>query len=305
MSTAPLSTRPVGDRDGIIRSTLSGAHPRRLACALFALDLVVVLMSAGVIRVLAPGMAPLTAALIVTAVLCVAVTVLVWRISGVREAGFTGPHQWRHLHLLILPTVLACIPLLAGFRPVDALGTLIVGYALTGFMEEALWRGLVLWVLRPTGPLPAVVFGSLLFGASHLANVLFRDSVTLVAAQAVGAFCFGVGYAAIALRIGAIWPLMVMHALSDLFAAVGALPKIPILVGQDIVLLVVGLWLLRGNRVRLDVPDGPNLPRRPRTDLIHRCITGVAPAKLGATQGRALPRTGSGSGPVRPVIAPT
>ena len=125
--------------------------------------------------------------------------------------------------------MLAFIPLLAGFRPVDALATLIVGYALTGFMEEALWRGLVLRVLRPTGPLPAVLFGSLLFGASHLANVLFRDNVTLVAAQAVGAFCFGVGYAAIALRIGTIWPLMVLHALTDLFAAVGALPKIQIL----------------------------------------------------------------------------
>ena len=257
MSDAPLLTRPVGDRDGVVRSTLSGAHPRPLACALFAVDLIIVVTSAVVIRLVAPGMSSLTAALIVTAVLAVVVTILVWRLSGFREAGFTGPRNWRNLHLLILPTVLAFIPLLAGFRPVDALATLIVGYALTGFMEEALWRGLVLRVLLPTGPLPAVLFGSLLFGASHLANVLFRDNVTLVAAQAVGAFCFGVGYAAIALRIGTIWPLMVLHALTDLFAAVGALPKIPILVGQDIVLLIVGLWLLRGNRAHQDVPDGP------------------------------------------------
>jgi membrane protease YdiL (CAAX protease family) len=126
-------------------------------------------------------------------------------------------------------------------------------------MEEALWRGLVLRVPRPTGPLPAVLFGSLLFGASHLSNVLFRDSVTLVAAQALGAVCFEVGYAVIALRIGTIWPLMVLHTLTDLFAAVGALPKIPILAGQDIVLLIVELWLLRGNRARQSVPDGPTL----------------------------------------------
>ena len=84
----------------------------------------------------------MSAALIVTAVLAVVVTVLVWRVSGFRDAGFTAPRDWRNLHLLILPTVLAFIPLLAGFRPVDALATLIVGYALTGFMEEALWRGL-------------------------------------------------------------------------------------------------------------------------------------------------------------------
>ena len=49
---------------------------------------------------------------------------------------------------------------------------------------------------------------------------------------------------------------MVLHALTDLFAAVGALPKIPILVGQDIILLIVGLWL-RENRARQDLPDGP------------------------------------------------
>ena len=246
MST-PLLERPVGDRHGVIGSTVSGAHPRRLACALLAVDVVIVVVSAAVIRIVAPGVPPLTAALIVTAVLAVVVTVLVWRLSGFRAAGFAGPRRWRNLHLLILPTVLAFVPLLAGFRPVDALATLIVGYALTGFMEEALWRGLVLRVLRPTGALPAVLVGSLLFGAAHLPNVLFRDSVGLVAAQAVGAFCFGVGYAAIALRIGTIWPLMVLHALTDLFAAVGALPKIPILVGQDVILLIVGLWLLRSN----------------------------------------------------------
>ena len=247
MPAAPLLTRSVRDRDGVVRSTVSGAHPRRLAWALLALDFVIVLTSVAVIRVVAPGTSALTSALIVTAVLAVVVTVLVWRFSGFREAGFTGPRSWRNLHLLILPTVLTFIPLLAGFRPVDALATLIVGYALTGFMEEALWRGLVLRVLRPTGPLPAALFGSLLFGAAHLSNVLFRDSVTLVVAQAVGATCFGVGYAAMALRIGTIWPLMLLHTLTDLFAAVGALPKIPILVGQDIVLLVFGLWLLRGS----------------------------------------------------------
>ena len=67
MSAAPLLTRPVGDRDGVVRSTMSGAYPRRLACVLLALDLVVVVTSAVVIRVVAPGMSSLTAALIVTA----------------------------------------------------------------------------------------------------------------------------------------------------------------------------------------------------------------------------------------------
>src|SRR6478609_120438 len=114
MSDAPLLTRPVGDRDGVVRWTLSDTHPGRLACVLLALDLVIVVASAVVIRGVAPGMSSLTAALIVTAVLAVVVTILVWRISGFREAGFTGPRTWRNLHLLILPTVLAFIPLRIG-----------------------------------------------------------------------------------------------------------------------------------------------------------------------------------------------
>jgi hypothetical protein len=45
---------------------------------------------------------------------------------------------------------------------------------------------------------------------------------------------------------------MVLHMLTDLFAAVGALPKIPILVGQDVVLLVFGLLVLRRGSGRAD-----------------------------------------------------
>jgi membrane protease YdiL (CAAX protease family) len=240
----PTLSDPADDRAGVLRTLLSGIHPLRLAVLISIVDVVIVLAAAVVFRIAIPSMSPLTSALVVTALLSVLVPLAVWKISGFREAGFTGPREWRNLHLLLVPALLAVVPVLAGFRPVDALATLIVGYALTGFMEEALWRGLVLRVLRPIGPLAAALYGSMLFGAAHLVNVMFRDSVALVAAQAFGAACFGVGYAAVAMRIGTIWPLMVLHTLTDLFAAVGALPKIPILVGQDIVLLVFGLWLL-------------------------------------------------------------
>ena len=244
--TPPTRTRPVNSR-ALLRSVLSRSHPRRLACALLGIDLLVVVAAAFVIRAVAPDLSGLTASLIVTGILTVLVTGLVWRISGFREAGFVGPGNWRNLHLLAVPAALAIVPVLGGVREVDTglLITLLVGYALTGFMEEAMWRGLVLRILQPTGALQAVLFSSVLFGASHLANVLFRESAALVVAQAVGAVCFGVGYAALRLRIHTIWPLMALHMLTDLLAAIGALPKVPILVGQDVVLLIFGLLLLR------------------------------------------------------------
>jgi len=43
---------------------------------------------------------------------------------------------------------------------------------------------------------------------------------------------------------------MLLHMLTDLCAAVGALPRIPIPVGQDVVLLLFGLLVLRHGNAR-------------------------------------------------------
>ena len=72
----------------------------------------------------------------------------------------------------------------------------------TGFAEEALFRGVVLGMLRPAGPWPAVLISSALFACAHLPNMLFGQAPAVTVAQAVGTFCFGVGYAALRLRTG-------------------------------------------------------------------------------------------------------
>ena len=125
------------------------------------------------------------------------------------------------------------LPLVGGVS-IPAGGTLailVAGYALTGFAEEAFARGVPLRVLAPRGALGAVLAYSLLFGVMHLSNVLFRSSPALVAAQAVGAACFGVGYAALRLRTNTLWP---------------RLPAIPFFVTQDVILLAYGLYLVVG-----------------------------------------------------------
>jgi membrane protease YdiL (CAAX protease family) len=127
------------------------------------------------------------------------------------------------------------------------LAVLVVGYALTGYLEEALFRGVVLGVLRPAGTWPAVLLSSALFAAAHLPNVLFGQAPAVTAAQAVGTFCFGVGYAALRLRTGSVLPLMLLHFLTDLLLRVDALPAWAhwtAMVGGDTVLLLFGLLLL-------------------------------------------------------------
>lgn len=161
-----------------------------------------------------------------------------WSALGVR---WRVERPW----LLLLPAVLALAPLAAGVRLPDGstLAVLVVGYLLTGFTEELLWRGMVLRALERSRPLVAVVGGSTLFGLSHLANLLYRDNPGLVFAQVWGAFCFGVGYAALRRSTGSILWLMVLHAVTDFAGAITAGPALVFFVAQDVVLLGFGLAL--------------------------------------------------------------
>jgi membrane protease YdiL (CAAX protease family) len=229
--------------------------PRALTVLVYVGNAIVIVLGAVVAKALIPDADGLTRSL-VASVGALLFTVVVARAVAVRSGGwsaigFTRPRQWRDTRLLVVPALITLVPLLGGVRSIEGgtVAVLVAGYALTGFMEETLDRGVVQRLLAPTGTAQAVWLGSVLFGASHLTNVLFRDSVALVLAQAFGAFCFGVGYAALRWRTNTIWPLMVLHFCTDLFAAIGGLPKIPVLVGQDVVLLVLGAVLIRRSRM--------------------------------------------------------
>ncbi|MCX7890079.1 MAG: CPBP family intramembrane metalloprotease [Rhodobacteraceae bacterium] len=112
--------------------------------------------------------------------------------------------------LLILPLLLALVPLAAGVAPVEApiLAVMVAGYALTGFVEEGMFRGILLDRLRPQGEHFAAAVTAVLFGLMHLGNILMRGQLAPILGQVVGAACFGFGYAALRLRTGTLWPLV-------------------------------------------------------------------------------------------------
>lgn len=249
-----------GARDTLRRTACH--YPRSTATLLLLLNAASIMVGAALTAVLAPdwsGRARSLAAMAGPVVVSVAALVL---LCTPRDAGLTRPRDWRQPWLIAIPAALSLVPLLGGILRIEAglLAMLVVGELLTGVVEELFWRGVVLRVLLPTGPLAAALLGSVLFGAAHLPNVFFRDSGMLVLAQAFGAACFGVGYAAIRLRTNTIWPLMACHAATDLFAAIGGLPAIPILVGQDVVLLAVGLVLLTRDRAGTRLTGGVSRP---------------------------------------------
>nr|WP_240942550.1 CPBP family intramembrane glutamic endopeptidase [Planosporangium thailandense] len=228
---------------------LSAASPRRVALAFGAADIALTVAGAFGVAALFPAASAWTARLVVVLALAAAVTALLAATRGWRMAGFTT--AVRAPGLLWLPAAVALVPLVGGVQLPGAglLAVLVAGYAATGFVEEALFRGVILGVLRPTGVRPAVLVSSALFAAAHLPNMLFGQAPAITLAQAVGTFCFGVGYAALRLRTGSVWPLMTLHFLTDLLLRVDALPAWAhwtAMVGGDTLLLVYGLVLLRG-----------------------------------------------------------
>ncbi|MFN8498424.1 MAG: CPBP family intramembrane glutamic endopeptidase [Anaerolineae bacterium] len=218
---------------------------------LWAAWVLFVTLGALVLAAFVPGLpgygAGVSASLVLILVGVVLVAGLLAAFRWWRMAGFVGLSQWRDLRLLWLPLLTLPLPLLGGLRPLErsALGILIVGYLATGFVEEGLYRGAILGLLRPTGIWRAVILSSLLFGLAHLGNILLRGNPSLVALQALGSATGGVGLAALRLRTRTIWPLIAIHALNDLFLQMGTLPVPLVDAAHDIILLVYGIYLLR------------------------------------------------------------
>ncbi len=164
-----------------------------------------------------------------------------------KKAGFNGPTQWREVGLVIIPFIVVLgLPFLKGINTENpsSLAYLIVGYALTGFMEEGLMRGIVLRVLKPLGINRSVVISSILFALLHMTNFLFRNPF-IVLAQMVGAFVHGIGLAAIRLRTNTIWFVIILHGLHDLFLKYTNLPAIPLDVVQVTLIMIYGIYILR------------------------------------------------------------
>jgi membrane protease YdiL (CAAX protease family) len=200
-----------------------------------------------VLRAAIPGIDVRMASLGIIAAVAVALAVGVTWAHWWREVGYTPASSWRETQWLVVAAAIGLAPLAAGLRPIDpdTYLVLIAGYALTGFAEETMFRGLLVKLLEQRRPIAIAAITALLFGLVHLGNIVIRGEVAVILAQALGATAFGFGFAALRLSTNAILPLVVIHAVDDLVLQMSALPLIPTAVVQDILLFAIGLWLLR------------------------------------------------------------
>jgi membrane protease YdiL (CAAX protease family) len=122
--------------------------------------------------------------------------------------------------LLFLP-LLATVPfVVVGFNLSSDLVVplIVVGTALIALNEEVFFRGVLLEMLRPLGWRRAITSTAALFGAAHALNLLSGANVPFTILQVLATTAGGVTLAAIRIRTGSLWPLIVVHALLDAVA---------------------------------------------------------------------------------------
>ena len=153
-------------------------------------------------------------------VLAVLAAVGLTRLHSWREVGFRPLSRARDLRLYWVP-LFPVLPVLAA--AVSGLARVTVGQlwvylalaVLTAFVEEVVFRGLILRALAARGVLRAAIVSSVLFGLMHWVNVLFGADLTATLLQVGYATAIGFSFAVVTLRTGVIWPLILIHGLTN------------------------------------------------------------------------------------------
>lgn len=154
----------------------------------------------------------------------------------------------------------------------------MVGVPLVALNEELFFRGVLLEILRSLGWRRAVLWSAVAFGAAHLPNLVSGSYPPFVAMQVAATTAGGVTLAAIRIRTGSLWPVLLIHLVLDWIAVstlTGPATSSPILLpvlflwlGANLLLWRYGWGLMRGRTdEELDqladwhppvVPSGPS-----------------------------------------------
>ena len=233
-------------------------HPYGAAALRFVAAIIIFLASGTVVALMELPAASLY--FIAFPLLGVACASLLAKNGWWRDVGFRPPYERRLLWLFWLPFVPVIGNLLDGLSVTDPRQIMLffLMAILSGFVEEILFRGLILRALLPTGIWRAALISAALFGGMHILNVLSISSPAYALLQVGYAAAIGFGYAALVIRTGTIWPLILAHFLTNFagfMAAGGAGATGPVAVREIvfsavyiILFSVYGTYLLRSDR---------------------------------------------------------
>lgn len=233
-------------------------HPYRAAALLFIAGIIIFLVAGTAVAIfeLAPWHLPMIAFALLASVCVILLTTNRWW----HEVGFRAPYQPQMLWLFWLPFVPVIGNLLDGVQVTDPaqISLFFILALLSSFAEEVIFRGLILRALLPTGIWRAALISAALFGAMHILNVLSSSSPAQALLQVGYAAAIGFAYAALVIRTGTIWPLILAHFLTNFagFLAIGGLGSTGTVALREMVFAAVyivlfsayGIYILRSDR---------------------------------------------------------
>ena len=193
-------------------------HP--YAFSFLLLILFFVINAVGVILADRAGLPPASYALYTELALVVILVGIVFLLGWWGEIGLRRPQSAAAL-LLYLPALAVLLGNLTFGIYIQNLPDLVNYFLLacaSGFVEELVFRGLMLRAFLPRGEWTAVLVTAFFFGMAHAANALAGSNLLYVVVQIAYALAIGFGFAAMRLAGGMLWPLMIAHALGNFMA---------------------------------------------------------------------------------------
>ncbi len=137
-----------------------------------------------------------------------------------REAGFVPVKNWRavlpYLPLIVINILaIGLVFASAGIQATDPVMILfaLASFTVGAFIEEGLFRGVVLRAFLPSGIIKAALLSAFVFSLAHLPNMLLGQSLSATALQLVRAFLLGFAFVAPLAITRNIWPLVFLHLL--------------------------------------------------------------------------------------------
>jgi uncharacterized protein len=169
-----------------------------------------------------------------------------WAWLGFKSLKSIAPGEWKSFTPLLL--VLGIISL-KGFQEISVSEILFFIFftLLVAFVEESIYRGLILKTLLPKGIRAAVITSSLLFSITHVLNALSGQDLTQTLLQLIYALLIGCVLALLMVKNDNIIPLILFHFVHNLIQFVGN-DNTTGYIGYDIFILLVlavqAVWLV-------------------------------------------------------------
>lgn len=160
-----------------------------------------------------------------------------WNALGFHKLSSIPANDWVYYSPLLLILIVIS---LKGMRDISASEVLFFIFftLLVGFVEESIYRGLILKTLLPKGIKTAVITSSILFAVTHVLNVLSGQDAFQTILQIVYALLIGAVLALLMVKNKNIIPLILFHFLHNFVQFVGN-DNSDAFIGYDVLILLV------------------------------------------------------------------